>query len=184
MIRNNEHINLKYISKFTLNNIEIPNSECFSFVAYSRNKTIDVFYTNTRFSKFNKNFLHKTLQTSVNKYNFRGYYAAGSNFYAYAPSHIGLFDFFDFFIKFDLDLIKKLKNKPFQEPFPLKRMIINNNYFFFGCRFMHDARFVTTNLYKSFFMFALRQKDKCNYADKFYNSILIKRLNEWKKQKN
>ena len=164
LIRNNTHINLKYISRFKLNNIEIPNSECFSFVAHSRNKTIDVFYTNTLFSKFNKNFLHKTLQTSVNKCHFRGYYAAGTNYYAYAPSHIGLFDFFDFFIKFDIDLIKKLKSKPFQEPFPLKKMITNNNYFFYGCRFMHDAKFVTNNLYKVFFMFALKQKDKCNYV--------------------
>ena len=164
LIRNDKHINLKYISRFTLNNIEIPNSKCFSFVAHSGNKTIDVFYTNVRFSKFNKKFLKKKHYTSVNKYKFRGYYAAGSNFYAYAPSHIGLFDFFDFFIKFDMDLIKKLKNKPFQDPFPLKKMILNNKYFFFACRFMHDAKFVTTNLYKSFFMFALKQKDKCNYV--------------------
>lgn len=45
LIRNSAHINLKYISKFTLNNIQIPNSECFSFVTHSRNKTIEIFDT-------------------------------------------------------------------------------------------------------------------------------------------
>ena len=164
LIRNDANIKLKYISKFTLNNIEIPNSECFSFVTHSRNKTIDVFYTNTLFSKFNNTFLNKRYYTSVSNYSFRGYYAAGTNYYAYAPSHIAIFDFFDFFIKFDMDLIKKLKNKPFQEPFPLKRMIANNNYFFFACRFFHDARFVTTNLYKTFLLFSLKQKKKCDYT--------------------
>ena len=164
LIKNSTQNKLKYISKFKLNNIEIPNSDCYSFVTHSRNKTIDIFYTNTYFAKFDINFLNKTLETYVNKHKFIGYYAAGTNYYAYAPSHIGLFDFFDFFIKFDFDLIKQLKNTPFQEPFPLKKMITNNNYFFFACRFMHDARFVTNNLYKSFFNFALKQKDKCNYT--------------------
>ena len=61
----------------------------------------------------------------MRNYSFRGYYAAGTNYYAYAPSHIGLFDYFDFFLKFDFDLIKKLRYTPFQEPFPLKKMISN-----------------------------------------------------------
>ena len=164
LIKNSFQINLKYISKFTLNNIEIPNSECFSFVAHSNNKIIDIFYTNTQFSKFNSDFLKKTLYTPINNLKFKGYYAAGTNYYAYAPSHIGLFDFFDFFIKFDFDLIHKLKNKPYHEPFPLKKMIENNNYFFFSCVFLNDENYVTTNLYKSFFLFALKQMDRCNYT--------------------
>lgn len=163
MINNYSQINLKYISKFNLNNIEIPNSECFSFVTYSGNKTIDVFYTNTKYSKFEK-FINKFHYTSIKKYKFKGYYAAGTNYYAYVPSHVGLFDFFDFFLKFDHDLIKKLKNKQSFEPFPLKKMIQNNNYFFFGCKFRHDAYFVTNNLYKAFFMFSLRQTDKCKHT--------------------
>lgn len=118
----------------------------------------------THFSQFNKNFLINSYYTLVRNHSFRGYYPAGTNYYAYAPSHIGLFDFFDFFIKFDIDLIKKLKNKPFQESFPLKKMILNNKYFFFGCRLRYDEFYVTTNLYKSFFLFILKQKDKCGYT--------------------
>ena len=163
LIRNNSQTNLKFISKFTLNNIEIPNSECFSFVTHSRNKTIDVFYTNTKYSKF-ENFVNKYHYTFVNNLIFQGNYAAGTNFYAYAPSHIGLFDFFDFFMKFDHDLIKLMKNKPTFEPFPLRKMIRNNNYFFFGCKLNYDALYVTTNLYKTFFMFILKQKEKCKFT--------------------
>ncbi len=29
---------------------------------------------------------------------------------------------------------------------------------------MYDSKFVTTNLYKTFFHFALKQKDKCDYT--------------------
>ena len=43
-------------------------------------------------------------------------------------------------------------------------MIENNNYFFFGCSFKKDAKYVTNNLYKTFFMFSLRQKEKCRYT--------------------
>ena len=43
-------------------------------------------------------------------------------------------------------------------------MIENNNYFFFGCLFMKDPYYITNNLYKTFFMFSLRQQDKCNYT--------------------
>lgn len=164
LIRNGSQINLKYISKFHLNNIEIPDSECFSFTTYSRNKIIDVFYINTIYSKFGKNFLNNIYYTSISNFKFRGYYAAGTNFYSYVPSHVGIFDFFDFFIKLDHDLLKELKNKPKFEPFPLKKMISNNKYFFFSCFFMHDAHFVTTNLYKTFFMFVLKQSDKCNFT--------------------
>ena len=46
------------ISRFTLNILEIPKSSHYSFATYSRNKTIDIFYTNTLFSKF-KNFINK-----------------------------------------------------------------------------------------------------------------------------
>ena len=164
MIKHSSQLNLKYISRFYLNNIEIPNSEFFTFVTHSSNKTIDLFYTNILFSKFVDNFVKKTYYTLVRKYKFFGYYAAGTNFYGYAPSHIGLFDFFDFFIKFDHDLIKKLKNKPKLEPFPLKKMIKNNKYFFFGCKLKYDSYFVTTNLHKTFFSFVLKQNDKCNYS--------------------
>ena len=129
LIKNNSQTNLKFISKFTLNNIEIPNSECFSFVTHSKNKTIDVFYTNTKYSKF-ENFVNKSHYTFANNLIFKGNYTAGTNFYAYAPSHIGLFDFFDFFMKFDHDLLKLMKNKPTFEPFLLRKMIRNNNYFF------------------------------------------------------
>lgn len=34
MINNSSQLNLKYISKFTLNNLEIPNSEYFTFVIF------------------------------------------------------------------------------------------------------------------------------------------------------
>ena len=164
LINNHSQIKLKYISRFTLKNIEIPNSECLSFVTYSRNKTIDIFYTNTKYAKFDKNFLYKSHYTSIANFSFSGFYAAGTNFYSYVPSHIGLFDFFDFFIKFDHDLIKKLRNKPSFESFPLRKMILNNKYFFFGCKVSIDAYFVTNNLYKNFFMSLLRQIDKCNYT--------------------
>jgi hypothetical protein len=126
MINNSSQLNLKYISRFTLNNIEIPNSEYFSFVTHSNNKIIDVFYTNTKYSKFSSSFLNKTHYTSIQKFRFGGYYATGTNYYAYAPSHIGLFDFFDFFLKFDHDLLRSIHKKPNLEPFPLKKMIKNN----------------------------------------------------------
>lgn len=164
MINNTFQLHLKYISKFTLNNIEIPNSEYFTFVAHSNNKIIDIFYTNTIYPKFTSNFLKKTHHTSIKNRKFSGYYAAGTNYYAFAPSHMGIFDFFDFFIKFDYDLINKLKKRPNFEPFPLKKMIKNNNYFFFSCKFKYDSYFVTTNLYKTFLTFILRQQDKCKYT--------------------
>lgn len=164
MINNSSQMNLKYYSRFFLNNIEIPNSEYFSFVSHSNNKTIDVFYTNTKYPKFSPNFLNSLHNTAVHNYKFTGFYAAGTNYYSYVPSHAGIFDFFDFFIKFDFDLIKKLHKMPNLESFPLKKMIKNNNYFFFSCRFRHDADFVTTNLYKTFLMFILRQYDKCDYT--------------------
>ena len=65
MINNSSQINLKYISRFYLNNLEIPNSEIFTFVTHSSNKAIDVFYTNIRFSKFVDNFVNKAYYTSV-----------------------------------------------------------------------------------------------------------------------
>lgn len=125
------------------------------FVTHSRNKTIDVFYTNTKYSNFEK-FVNNSYNTRINNFKFSGYYAAGTNYYAYVPSHLGIFDFFDFFMKFDHDLILKLKNNIQFEPFPLKKMITNNKYFFFGCKFIHDAHFVITNLYKTFFLFLLK----------------------------
>lgn len=164
IIKYSSKLKLKYISKFTLNNIEIPNSICYSFVTYSNNKIIDIFYTNTKYSKFTNEFLKNNYYTSVFNFPFSGYYAAGTNYYAYAPSHIGLFDFFDFFIKFDHDLIEQLHKKKNLEPFPLKKMISDNKYFFFSCSFKHDEHFVTTNLYKTFFMFILKYNDKCNYT--------------------
>lgn len=164
MIRKSSQLNVKYISKFTLKNIEIPNSECFSFVTHSNYKIIDIFYTNTKYSKFSYEFLNNYHFTSVSNHSFKGYYAAGTNFYAYVPSHLGLFDFFDYFIKFDHDQIKKLEKKLDIEPFPLKKMITENKYFFFSCRLRHDAGYVSTNLYKTFLMFILKYKDKCNYT--------------------
>jgi len=161
MINNTFQLNLKYISRFTLNNLEIPNSEYFTFVTHSNNKIIDVFYTNTIYSNFSSSFIKSIHRTSISNSVFSGYYAAGTNYYAYAPSHLGIFDFFDFFVKFDHDLINFLKKRPNLEPFPLKKMIKNNNYFFFGCKFDYDAFFVTTNLYKVFLIFILRQQDKC-----------------------
>jgi hypothetical protein len=176
MINESSKMNLKYISKFTLNNIGIPNSEYYSFVTHSRNKTIDIFYTNTQFSKF-QNFINKVYNTSVNNFQFTGNYAAGTNYYAYVPSHIGLFDFYDFFVKFDHDQIKMLKYNPTFEPFPLKYMIKNNNYFFFGCSLNKDASYVTTNLYKTFFLYVLKQNEKCKFSilpnklDKFNETV-------------
>jgi len=164
LINNSFQLNLKYISRFILNNLEIPSSEYFSFVTQSNKRIIDIFYTNTIYSKFSSNFLKTIHHTSISKFKFSGYYAAGTNYYTYAPSHLGIFDFFDFFIKFDHDLIKDLKRRPNLEPFPLKKMIKNNNYFFFSCQFRNDAHFVTTNLYKVFLNFILRQQDKCKYA--------------------
>lgn len=164
LISKSSELNLKYISKFTLNNIEIPNSECYSFTTHSNNKIIDVFYTNTIYSHFSNNFLNKAHYTSIRRFRFSGYYAAGTNYHAYAPSHIGLFDFFDFFLKFDHDLIYKLNKSSSLEPFPLKKMIRNNKYFFFSCHFKNDRNYVTTNLYKTFFTFILKQQDKCKYT--------------------
>ena len=164
LISNCSQLNIKYISKFTLNNIEIPNSECYSFTTFSNNKIIDIFYTNTEYAKFSFNFLKAIHYTSILKYKFSGYYAAGTNYYAYILSHIGLFDFFDFFLKFDHDLINHLNKSSVFEPFPLKKMIRNNKYFFFSCQFINDAHFVSTNLYKTFFTFSLRQQDKCKYT--------------------
>ncbi len=154
---------IKYFAKFTLKNINIPDSKCFSFITYSNNKTIDIFYTNIKLSLF-ENFIKNTYNTSVNNHIFSGYYAVGTNLYAYAPSHIGLFDYFDFFMKFDHDLPKQLKINNTFEPFPLKKMIKNNKYFFFGCILSNDRSFVTNNLYKTFFVFILKQSDKCNYT--------------------
>jgi hypothetical protein len=173
MLKQSSQINLKFISTFSLNNIEIPNSKYFSFVTHSRNKIIDVFYTNMQFSKY-KNFIYNNYKTSIRQYEFSGYYALGTNFYAYAPSHLALFDFFDFFIKFDHDLIGKLQQTKLLQPFPLTKMIRKNKYFFFACYFMNDADFVTTNLYKTFFSFSLKQYDKCNYT------ILPKNLYKYK----
>ena len=164
IIKRKSEINLKFISKFKLTNIEILNSDYFSFVAYSRNKTIDIFYVNTEFSKFDDQFLNTSHFTSIFNFGFTGYYAAGTNYYAYVPSHLGIFDFFDFFIKFDHDLIDDLKKNQTFEPFPLKKMIQNNQFFYFSCILMNDAIFVTNNLYKLFFMFTLRQSEKCNYT--------------------
>jgi len=164
LINKSSELNLKYISKFTLNNIAIRNSECFSFTTHSNNKTIDVFYTNTIYENFSLNFLSKVHYTSIIKRIFTGYYAAGTNFFAYAPSHIGLFDYFDFFLKFDHDLIYRLNKSSYFESFPLKKMIKNNQYFFFSCQFKYDAYFVTTNLYKTFFTFILKQQDRCKHT--------------------
>lgn len=164
LIKNSSEIKIKFISKIYIKNIEIPNSNYLSFVTHSRNKTIDIFYINTQFSKFDNNFLNKIHFTPISNVKFRGYYAAGTNYYAYAPSHLGIFDYFDFFIKFDHDLINILKREPTFEPFPLKKMIENNKYFFFSCFLMNDANFVTTNLYQSFFLFSLKQNEKCNYT--------------------
>ena len=164
MINNSFQLNLKYISRFTLNNLENPNSEYFTFVTHSNNKIIDVFYINTIYLNFSSNFLKTIHRTSISKRIFSGYYAAGTNYYTYAPSHLGIFDFFDFFLKFDFDLIKNLSRRPNHKPFPLKEMIKNNKYFFFSCQFKYDSNFVTTNLYKVFLTFILRQQDKCKYT--------------------
>ena len=43
-------------------------------------------------------------------------------------------------------------------------MIKNNKYFFFGFILRYDCSFVANNLYKTFFLFILRQSDKCNYT--------------------
>ena len=93
MIKNQVEIKLKFNSKILLNNIEIPNSECFTFVTYAYNKTIDVFYTDTKYPKFNESFFNKILYTSINNYSFSPYYAAGTNYYSYIPSHLSLFDY-------------------------------------------------------------------------------------------
>lgn len=164
LINKSYQLNLKYISRFTLNNLEIPNSEYFTFVTFSNNKIIDIFYTNTIYSNFSSKFLKKIHFTSILNRKFTGYYAAGTNYYAYAPSHMGIFDFFDFFLKFDHDLLKHLDKRPNLEPFPLKKMIRNNNYFFFSCQFGYDVHYVTTNLYKVFLTFVLRQQDKCKFT--------------------
>ena len=67
-------------------------------------------------------------------------------------------------MKFDHDQIKNLHKNPNLEPFPLKKMIMNNNYFFFSCKFKKDGYYVSTNLYKTFLIFVLKYKDKCNYT--------------------
>lgn len=80
LINNSYQLNLKYISRFTLNNIEIPNSEYFTFVTLSNNKTIDIFYTNTIYSNFSEKFLKTIHHTSILNLEFTGYYAAGTNY--------------------------------------------------------------------------------------------------------
>ena len=82
LISKSTEFNLKYISKFTLNNIGIPNSEYLAFTTHSNNKTIDVFYTNAKYQNFSYNFLHSIHYTSILKFRFSGYYAAGTNFHA------------------------------------------------------------------------------------------------------
>ena len=167
LIANNYYTRLKYISSFTLRNLEIPKSEYFSFVIHSRNKIIDVFYTDTKKSKytnFEMDFLNKSHYTSILGYKFNGFYAAGTNYYTYVLSHLSIYDFFDFFIKFDYDQIKNLKSKPNLEPFPLKKMIRKKKYFFFGCELFYDEYFVSTNLYKLFLLYILEQNEKCKYT--------------------
>ena len=79
LINNSFQLNLKYISRFILNNLEIPSSEYFSFVTHSNERIIDIFYTNTIYSKFSSNFLKTIHHTSISKIKFSGYYAAGTN---------------------------------------------------------------------------------------------------------
>ena len=76
IINNSFQLNLKYISRFTLNNLEIPNSEYFTFAAHSNYKIIDVFYANTKYSNFSSNYLKTILHTSIFNYKFSRYYAA------------------------------------------------------------------------------------------------------------
>ena len=164
LISKSSELKLKYISNFTLNNIGIRNTKYFAFTTHSNNKTIDVFYTNTIYPNFNYSFLSRIHYTPILNFRFSGYYAAGTNLHTFVPSHMGLFDFFDFFLKFDHDLVYKLNKRPNLESFPLKKMIKNNQYFFFSCQFRHDERKVTTNLYKTFFTFILKQQEKCKHA--------------------
>jgi hypothetical protein len=100
---------------------------------------------------------------------------SNKKYYTYVLSHLGIFDFFDFFIKFDHDLITKLKEKPNLQPFPLKTMITNNKYFFFGCEKFNDAYYVSTNLYKVFLLYILEQCEKCKYT---FLPINLYKINE------
>lgn len=81
LINQSDQLNLKYISRFTLNNLEIPNSEYFTFATLSNNKIIDIFYSNTIYSNFSSDFLNKIHFTSVLNCEFAGYYASGTNYH-------------------------------------------------------------------------------------------------------
>lgn len=102
-----------------------------------------IFFTNIIQNYFNIDFLNNKHYTISNrKYKFSGYYAAGTNLYSVLPFMLGIFDYFNYYFKYDFDQPGFINIKEFAFGKTQK-------WYLFGTCFKLDASFVCHNVKKN-----------------------------------
>lgn len=99
-------------------------------------------YTNIVQNYFNYDFLNNIHHTmNYKKYKFTGFYAASTNLYSVLPFMLRIFDYFDYYFKYDFDKPGIIDIKKFA----LKN-IKNNKWYLFGTCLSLDAPFICYNI--------------------------------------
>lgn len=108
----------------------------------NKNSYCYILYTNIIQNYFSNEFINKIHHTMNNrKYRFSGYYAASTNLYSVLPFILKIFDYFDYYFKYDFDKPGIINIKEFA-----LNNINNNRWYLFGTCLSLDAPFICNNV--------------------------------------
>lgn len=101
-----------------------------------------ILYTESKQQYFSNKFLLRMHHTMKNRnYYFSGYYAAATNLYSVLPFMFKIFDYFDFYFKYDFDLSGSINIKEFAF-----NGIKTKRWYLFGTCFNLDSYYVCNNV--------------------------------------
>lgn len=117
-----------------------------------------LFYINIVQKYFSSDFLQNYHHTRNNRnYGFSGYYAAATNLYSVIPFMLNIFDYFDYYFKYDFDKpgIININEFAFNNIKPKK-------WYLFGTCFSLDASFICNNVKNMIIEYAVIKKCSTN----------------------
>lgn len=128
----------------------------YSLFKYKYNKSYCyLFYTNIQQYYFSNDFLSHTYPINFKMWNFSGYYAAGTNLYSVIPYMLKIFDYFDYYFKYDFDQPGSINIKEFAFGNYIKK-----KWYLFGTLLNLDFNVVCTNVKKMILDFV--EKKRCS----------------------
>lgn len=136
-----------YISEIRNNNYQIKYFQNLDYgykvFRYSYNDSFCyIIYTNVNQHFFSIDFLNNTHYTmNKRKKKFTGYYAASTNLYAVIPFMLRIFDYFDYYFKYDFDKPGFINIREFA--FSKHQ---TNQWYLFGTCIKLDASYVCSNI--------------------------------------